>query len=64
MIKNKFYVGSSHLADDTSLHLKKTIDIAIAEAKQQCEDTGEPQIVVKIVAIIESTKQPVKVTKI
>lgn len=59
----RFYVGSSDIANRRSDWAKATIEEAIKQAADKCEESGEPQIVVKIVAIIEPEKQPVKVTR-
>lgn len=59
--QKKFYVGAPHLVNDRANYLKSTMQEAINQAKEQCEESGESQIVVKIVAIVEPAKQPVQV---
>lgn len=61
---NRFYVGSRDIANKTSTWARATIDEAINEAVERCESTREPQIVVKIVAVIEPATAPVRVTRL
>ncbi len=63
--KNKFYVGRpTLLSNNDSGYCKATEKEAIEHARALCEETGIPQVVVKMVAIVERQKPPVKVTKV
>lgn len=69
-ITKKFYVGSpkmNPLSNDGTLYhtwAKSSIEAAIEAAKEKCEETGEPQIVVQIVRVIRPAKQPIIVEKV
>lgn len=69
-ITKKFYVGSpkmNPLGSDGSFYntwAKSSIEAAIEAAKEKCEETGEPQIVVQIVRVIRPQKQPIVVERI
>jgi len=58
-----FYVGSKDIASGRSTwgH-DQTYEQALARARGLCEETGEPQIVVEIVARVERAVVPIKVT--
>lgn len=69
-----FYVGSKDIArsvvkgtDGRPIHDVWPITSeaeAIEKARKICADTGLPQIVVKIVAVIEPAERPITVTRI
>lgn len=63
-MKKRFYVGAKHIALGDDNHLHVTEQDAINEAINECKLTGNRQIVVKIVAVIEKDNPPVKVTRI
>ncbi len=69
-ITKKFYVGSPKMnplsSDGTFYHTwaKASLELAIEAAKQKCEETGEPQIVVQIVRVIRPQKVPIVVEKV
>jgi hypothetical protein len=59
----KFYVGHKRMAEENSW-AKETEAEAIAHAKEICAKTGERQIVVKVIAVIERQAPPMKVTRV
>lgn len=61
--KQIYYVGHKKMCIPNDWG-KTTEQAAINHAKQLCRDSGEPQIVVKIIAYIESEIVPIRVTKI
>lgn len=69
-ITKKWYIGSpkmNPLSSDGTLYnqwAKGSLEAAIQAAKDKCEETGEPQIVVQIVRVVRPAKQPVIVEKI
>lgn len=66
-IKNKFYVGSpkmNPLSSDGSAYRiwsKATLAEAVEHAKEKCEETGEPQIVVQIIKVVRPQRSPIVV---
>lgn len=69
-ITKKFYVGSPRMnplsTDGTFYHTwaKSSLEAAVEAAKEKCEETGEPQIVVQIVRVVRPQKQPIVVEKV
>lgn len=64
-----FYVGSKDIARNYAQGNGSdwpigTEDEAITKARNLCIDTGQPQIVVKIVAVIEPAARPVTVRRV
>jgi hypothetical protein len=55
----RFYVGHRPVLD--SSHIKQTLAEAVAQAVQKCEQTGEEQIVVKVIRVVRQKPQPVVV---
>ena len=63
--KNKFYVGRpTLLSNNDSGYCKATEKEAIEHARALVEETGVTQVVVKMVAIVERQKPPVKITRV
>ena len=58
-----FYVGSKEIANRTSSWPVTTEAEAIERARTECSKTGQPQIVVKIVAMVEQAPKPVVVKR-
>lgn len=69
-ITKKFYVGSPSMnpLSSNGRHYnewaKSTLEQAIAQAKEKCEETGEPQIVVQIVRVVKPQRTPIVVEKV
>jgi hypothetical protein len=69
-ITKKFYVGSPKMnplgSDGSSYAMwaKDTLEKAVQNAKELCEETGEPQIVVQIVRVVKPQKVPILVEKV
>lgn len=59
--KNRYYLGTPGLANPGSSYLRQTIGEAITDARAACEESGEPQIVVKIVAVVQPLHPPSQV---
>ena len=63
----KFYVGAPHLAkqaiDGGSSYITSYND-AVLKAKEILRTTGQPQVIVQIVAIVENVAPPVRVRKV
>lgn len=68
-VPRKFYVGHPRMVseclygDDTDWS-KKTLKDAVTHASKLARETGKPQIVVKVVAIVEVEEPPVTIEKV
>ena len=56
--KHKFYVGHPKMIEDRMGWGNVSLKDAVAKAQRQLEQTGEPQIVVKVVRIVYKKPQP------
>ena len=55
----RFYVGAQHLAQDPDhIMLHESAASAITQAQQKCQDSGDPQIVVEIIATVRPASTP------
>lgn len=61
--ENNFYVGAPWLLNDKRGYVSSFND-AVEQAKAKLEQTGQPQTIVQIVAVVENVKPPVRVRKV
>lgn len=61
--ENNFYVGAPWLLNDKRGYVGSFND-AVEQAKAKLEQTGQPQTIVQIVAVVENVKPPVRVRKV
>lgn len=59
----KFYVGHPKMSEDNNW-AKETEREAIEHARELAARTGQKQIVVKVVAVVERQAPPTKVTRV